>query len=68
MLLVEAWDLYESEVNICVVIKGRSGELALTHYNFSGGMCDCCRDYDVDGKCEVVRIVNMSTMETLYEV
>lgn len=39
---------------------------AISDTNCNGGVCDCCMNFDV-ALCEVIRVVDLATMEILWE-
>ena len=63
----EAREKFNTDNTVCIVVETKDGLKALTENNFEGGSCSCCRGYDYDDNLTVMRVVDMATMEILYE-
>ena len=54
--------------DVSILITDTKGELiAVSEANSLGGYCSCCCDGTINDECEVVRVVDLSTMDVLYE-
>ena len=52
---------------VSVLLKTKDGLRTLSENNFSGGACGCCEGCESSDDLEVVRIVDLETMEILYD-
>lgn len=59
-------DTYEL-AKIAVLVKNGGEAVALAYTNLEGGDCDCCKVLYDAGDKEVLRVVNVETMEILYQ-
>lgn len=62
----EAGDKYFDCESVVIIVEKKGKVYALAVRNFNSGQCDCCSDSDIDRMDEVSRVVDMSSMETLY--
>ncbi len=67
MLYKEVFEKFCIENTIVVLVKTKVGLRALSEHNFAGGTCGCCKGCSDDDDLEVVRVVDVETMETFYE-
>ena len=52
--------------SIATVVKIDGATVVLASNNHLGGVCDCCTDCIVSDDTEVLKVVDMETMEVLY--
>ena len=51
-----------------ILVESNNKQYALSEFNTEGGVCDCCFALGGDmDDLDVIRVVNMATMEVLYQ-
>lgn len=63
----QALSKFNTDNTVGILVKTKSGERLLSEYNFDGGCCGCCKGCDSDDHLEVIRVVDVSTMELFYD-
>jgi len=67
MTYIEALAQFNTDSTISILVKTKGGLRVLSEHNFSGGVCNCCRGCDADDSLEVVRVIDVETMEVFWE-
>lgn len=63
----EASNKFNTDNTVCIVVETKDGLRALSEHNFAGGICGCCKYCDDDDDLIVNKVVNMESMEILYQ-
>ncbi len=63
----EVFKNFDTANTVCVLVKTDDGLRALSQHNFAGGCCGCCKGCDDDDNLEVERVVDLETMEVLFQ-
>ena len=63
----EALKKFNTDETVCIVVETEDGLKVVSDYNFCGGVCSCCHGFTASNNLEVVRVVDMATMDVFYE-
>ena len=61
--MLNSFDCTESVV---ALVQVSGGVVAISEYNFLGGVCDCCRGVNISDKNEVLKVFDAITDEVFY--
>lgn len=67
MKYAEAFKAFNTDHTVGILVKTKDGNRLMSDYNFVGGTCACCLGCDSDDNLEVLRVIDVNTMEVLYE-
>lgn len=66
MKYIEALNKFEMFDSVSILLRIDGELISMSGHNFLGGVCDCCQDCSDDNDLEVVRVVDLETMEVFY--
>lgn len=62
----EAFEKFNTDNTVCIVVRTKDGIRALAEHNFNGGVCGCCQGCDSSDNLTVEKVVDLETMTVLY--
>lgn len=62
----EALSKFEISDSVSVLLRIDGNLVSLSEHNLNGGTCSCCKGCSDDDDLEVVRVVDLETMEIFY--
>jgi len=67
MIYDEAHQRFNTDSTVSILVKTKDGLRVMSENNFGGGTCSCCYGCDSGDDLEVVRVIDVATMEVLWE-
>jgi hypothetical protein len=67
MNLKEAFDKFDTSDTVSILVNTKQGMRALSGVNMMGGVCGCCQEVDARDDLEVLRVVDLATMEVFFD-
>lgn len=67
MKYIEAINNFDCSDTVSILVETEEGQKSMSEHNFYGGVCDCCEGFDNDDNLEVIRVVDLQTMEIFYD-
>lgn len=67
MKYAEAFKAFNTDNTVGILVKTKHGNRLMSEHNFTGGTCECCKGCQADDNLEVLRVIDVNTMEVLYE-
>ena len=67
MILKDALKKFEVEGAISILVDVDGEPTALSEANIAGGLCECCSEICDTDNLEVIKVVNIESMQVVYE-